>query len=257
MQYILDNIKNNIDFFLRNKFIFSRTNYNEKNEDKSNLFNENSQKNQFKYLSNKYNLKILNEMSIQNYLENLYSLSVLDKYFSTQNKQNLNILDIGSKNWSYAPSEYIFFNNFCSDIQLNGIELDAYRVCRNLYTRLEIAKYHIKNLKNTEYLVSDLLEHNQKYDYIIWYLPFITKYPLVKWGLPLKYFKPLEMLKHAYNLLNDNGELLIINQGEEEYNIQQNLNKQLNAKTEYYGKIDDIFKVFNNERYCSKIVKIT
>ena len=64
-----------------------------------------------------------------------------------------------------------------------------------------------------EYIAGDLLKHNQKYDYIIWYLPFITEYPLIKWGLPLKYFKPLKMLEHAYHLLNKNGELLIINQG--------------------------------------------
>ena len=86
-------------------------------------------------------------------------------------------------------------------------------------------------------------------------MPFITKYPLIKWGLPLKYFKPHEMFIHAHNLLNHEGELLIINQGEEEYKIQQDLNAELNLQAEYFGEAEDKFGLFNNKRFVCKIIK--
>ena len=67
----------------------------------------------------------------------------------------------------------------------------------------------------------------------------------------------MEMLIHAYNLLNCEGELLIINQGEEEYSIQQELLNKINIKDEYtpIGEIEDTFGIFKNKRYCSKLVK--
>ena len=255
IQYFLDNIKNNIDFFLRSRITFSRKNYTEQNENKEDIFENEEQKNLSRTLDKKYNINSLALGTVQNYLENLYCLEILNKYISIQDKKDISVLDIGSKNWNYAKSEYLFFANNFENIHLNGIEIDAFRMSTNLYTRYEIAKYHIKDLKNTNYIAGDFLKHNQKYDYIIWFLPFITEYPLVKWGLPLRYFKPLLMLKHAYNSLNADGELLIINQGEKEYNIQKNLNDELGLNAEYYGEINDIFDVFEHERYICKIKK--
>ena len=253
MRYFFDNIKNNIDFFLRNKLVFSRKNYYEKSENKQNLFKNSFQNEVFEKLNSKYNLELLKDTTRRNFLENLYFLDIFDKYFPSC-KQNSFICDIGSKNWYYAKSEYIFFEKRGIK-KLDGIELDINRLNLNFYSRKEIAKFHIKNLLNTNYLAKDFLLHEEKYDYIIWILPFVSKYPHIKWGLPLKYFEPEKMLVHAYNLLNDKGELLIVNQGENEYNIQKNLIENLNIKAEYFGEIEDIFDVFSHKRYCLKIKK--
>ena len=100
------------------------------------------------------------------------------------------------------------------------------------------------------------MQLKNKYDRIIWILPFITEYPLLRWGLPLKYFIPEKMLFHAYELLNPNGELLIINQGENEYKIQQSLNSKLSITgITYYGEQEDRFNLFRNKRFCCKIIK--
>ena len=154
-----------------------------------------------------------------------------------------------------CKSEYLFAKSLSDNILLNGIELDGYRLNSNFYTRYEISKFYTKDLENTNYIVGDFLEHNFKYDLIIWILPFITEYPLQRWGLPLKYFKPEEMLNHAYNLLNKKGELLIINQGEEEYGIQQELNSKLGLNAEYFGEIENKSRLFKNKRFASKIIK--
>ena len=128
-------------------------------------------------------------------------------------------------------------------------------MCSNFYNRYEISKFYKKDLKNTEYIAGDFLKHSQKYDYIVWILPFITEYPLIKWGLPLEYFKPEEMLLHAYDLLKPDGEILIINQGEKEAEIQTELFKQTGLAAEFTPeKIDDIFGLLKNDRYCSKVI---
>ena len=255
MKYLIDNIRNRFDFFLRNRITFSRKNYSEEPEDLRNIFTSEEQKVFYDNLKQKYDYNLLEDSTCRNFTANLYFLNIFDKYLSKNNKNELKILDVGSKNWAYVKSEYVFFKSFAKDFSLNGIELDAYRMYSNFYTRFEIAKFYTKDLLNTNYIAGDFMEHKGKYDYIIWILPFITEYPLVKWGLPLKYFKPEEMLSRAYELLNPNGELLIINQGEEEYKIQQGLNKKLNIKAEYYNEIDDVFNIFKNKRYCSKIIK--
>lgn len=255
--YFLDNLKNSFDFFLRNHITFSRKNYSEKNIDLNKIVFTDKQNKIFDYLRMNYNFNLLENTSNKNFFLNLYLLSVFDMSLSKETNKPISVLDIGSKNWAYVKSEYAFFKSFAKGLTLNGIELDAYRMYSNFYNRHEIAKFYIKDLKDTNYIIGDLMEHSQKYDYIIWILPFITEYPLVKWGLPLKYFKPYEMLIQAYNLLNPGGELLIINQGEEEYSIQQELISKMNTERIYLplGEIEDNFSLFKNKRYCSKLIK--
>lgn len=255
MKYFFDNIRNSFDFFLRTHFNFSRKNYSEETQDLKKVFTNEDQIALYNNLKQKYNVTLIEEGSCYNYKQNIYYLNFFDKYLSKRKCKTLNILDVGSKNWSYVKSEYIFFQSYTSDIHLDGIEIDAYRLCTNFYSRYEIAKFYTKNLKNTNYISGDFLSHNKKYDYILWFLPFVTEYPLLRWGLPYKYFQPEKMLNHAYNLLNDGGELIIINQGEEEYKIQQELNKSLLFKFEALGEIPDEFEVFKNKRFGCLIKK--
>ena len=253
MSYFFDNLKNNFDFFLRNHINLSKKNYYEETQDLNNIFSNNEQKAFYNVLSKKYDIDFLKNSTKRIFLENLYFLSIFDKVFSKKAKENICVLDIGSKNWSYVKSEYLFFNSF-THFSLEGIELDPNRLCSNFYSRYEIAKFYKKGLDNTKYIAGDFLSHNKKYDYIIWILPFILPYPHIKWGLPLKYFKPEKMLLHALNSLKSKGELIIINQGEKEYNIQQELNAKLELNVQYYGEIEDVFSLFKNKRYCSKIL---
>ena len=255
MKYFIDNIRNHLDFLLRNHIIFSRKNYSEEPQDLSNVLCNEEQKNLYNYLKEKYDSGILEISTKRNFSLNIYYLNIFDKYLSKKQKNDISILDIGSKNWAYVKSEYVFFKSFAKEISLTGIELDAYRLYSNFYNRYEVAKFYIKDLPEAEYLAGDFMEHKRNYDCIIWSLPFITEYPLVKWGLPLKYFKPEEMLLHAYSLLNEGGEMLIINQGEEEYKIQQELYKKTNLPFTPLGEIEDKLIIFKNKRFCSKVVK--
>ena len=213
--------KNNIDFFIRNSTKFSRKNFIETNQAEIE----------------------------RNSAQNKYTKDILERYFLNSQKQNLQILDIGSKNWFYAKGEHEFFSDFSSDFTLDGVELDAYRLYSNFYSRYEVTKYYIKNLKNTNYIVDDLLNIDKKYDYIIWFLPFVTIKPLQIWGLPKKYFCPEKLLNHAINLLNDGGQMIIINQGENEKEIQKQMLEKSGVDFEFLGEIKNEFYNFENKRF--------
>lgn len=250
MKYFFQNLKHNIDFFLRQHLKFSRKNYSEENESKEGLFSTPKILENEKYLIEKFDLNYLKSNSTkQNYLENLYTIDLFERYLDVNSRENLNVLDIGCKNWFYAKGEYFFFKKHCKNLILDGIEIDANRLYSNFYSRAEVAKFHIKNLKGTKYIEKDFLNHSKKYDYIIWILPFVVEEPLFKWGLPKKYFQPERMLMHAYNSLNEDGEIFIINQGEAEYNAQKVLCEKLNIPYTPIGEVKSEFLSYQNPRY--------
>lgn len=224
---MLQDFRNNIDFFLRNATKFSRKDFVETDE----------------------------ALLLRNKQENLYTTDILNQFFNKTDSQYLNILDIGCKNWFYAKGEWEFFNSFCKDFSLDGVEIDAYRLYSNLYSRYEVAKYYTRNLKNTNYIAGNLLDIKQNYDYIIWILPFVTSTPHQYWGLPMKYFSPKELLNHAYSLLKPDGQMLIINQGQEEANIQQKLLTELNINYTPLGEIVSQHFQYKHKRYGVLIKK--
>ena len=88
------------------------------------------------------------ENFLRNYLENLYTFDILSQAFLPVEFEAINVLDIGSKNFFYAQGEYQFFKTFAKDVFLDGVELDAYRLYSNFFTRYEVAKFYIKGNEN-------------------------------------------------------------------------------------------------------------
>lgn len=250
---MLQDIKNRIDFFLRQNIHFSRKNYSEDNEEKANLGFTDVENEKEIYLLNKYNFfNYKNNSTIANYSQNLYILNLLDKYLLVNPKEKISVLDIGSKNWYYVQSEYSYFSKYCRDIQLDGVEIDAYRLYANLYNRLEVAKFYIKGLLGVNYIPENVMNIRKKYDYIIWILPFVLVEPHRYWGLPDKYFVPEKLFEHAYSLLNEGGKMFIINQGEQEFEAQKSIMK--NKKYVSY-KTETLFYKYKYDRYLSIVEK--
>ena len=125
-------LKNKIDYYLRTLTKFSRKNYSEDSELKQAINN--------------------------------YTFDVLSKALKPVSQDNLRVLDIGSKNWEYAKGEYNFFKQFCNNLKLDGVEIDAYRLYSNFYSRYEVAKFYIKDLDGAEYYADNLLNINKKYE---------------------------------------------------------------------------------------------
>ena len=253
MNDLFQNLKNIIDFNLRQLLKISRKNYCEQNELKDGLFTDVKIIEREKELSQKYELDFLkNNSTRENYLENLYTIDLLDRYLPLEFKDELSVLDIGCKNWFYAKGEYFFFKKYCKNLKMEGIELDPHRLYSNMYSRGEVAKYHLTGLENTNYIEDDFLNHNKKYDYLVWILPFVFEYPHQKWGLPSKYFEPQKMLLHSYNSLRSQpncGKIFVINQGEAEFEAQKALCEKLNLPYHSIGKVQSDFLNYKYPRY--------
>ncbi len=208
-------LKNKFDYYLRSAAKFSRKNYSE-------------------------DLNLTKEV-------NGYAFDILSQTLRLEHQKDLKVLDIGSKNWEYARGEYKFFRQYCENLVLDGVEIDAYRLYSNFYSRYEYAKFYIKDLAGVNYYPDDLLNIKGRYDYIIWILPFVTKYPLKRWGLPEKFFMPEKLLEHAYSLLKK--DMLIINQGEEEAEVQEQLFKKLKIPYKTLGEIKSKELEYRNRRF--------
>lgn len=63
-------------------------------------------------------------------------------------------------------------------------------------------------------------------------------------------FMPQELLEHAMSLLNLNGQMLIINQGESEAAAQKKLLDSLKIKYEEKGIVKSDFLQYKNDRYA-------
>lgn len=256
MEHFLIDLKNKIDFFIRSSLKFSRKNYFEENESKEGIFKLLEVVERETFLFGKYNLFYLkNNSTVQNYLENLYKLDLLDKYLNIEFRNELSILDIGCKNCFYARGLYYFFKKYCNEVSFSGIEIDFNRLYSNLFSRYEVAKFYVKDIVNAKLISGDLLNHNEKYDYITWFLPFVFEYPHLKWGLPLKHFSPEKMLEHAYSLLNNDGIIFVLNQGVDEYNRQKQLCELLNIHYVDIGEIISVFIEYEFKYYLTLIKK--
>lgn len=255
MKYFIKNLKNKIDFYLRAKINLSRKGYFEENESKEGLFSDEKILKKEAKLFDKYNLSSIKQTTTRyNYLENLYTLDLLDRFLDVSVKNELGVLDIGCKNWFYAKGEHSFFEKHCDKLAINGIELDANILYSNFYSRAEVAKFYIKDLVGAKFLEGDFLKHNERYDYMVWILPFVFESPLLMWGLPKNYFKPKEMLKHAYDMLNGSGKIFIVNQGLEEYNEQKSLCDDLKLPYRDIGAVQSDFLEYKHQR-CVIIVE--
>jgi hypothetical protein len=101
-------------------------------------------------------------------------------------------------------------------------------------------------LPDCRYLAGDVRDLKGSYACITWFLPFVFVEPHQAWGLREKQFEPEGVLKHVLGLLESGGWLLIINQGEEEYQEQGRL---LEGRGEGLGEIGSVLSPFKKRRF--------
>lgn len=188
------------------------------------------------------------------YIENLYLLDVLDQHVShspmSNSPNNGTGLDIGCRNFSHLPALSAF-----APCPWHGVELDANARYWNGYTRCAYGKWMAKQREGCSYIPGSLLEIKGNYSYIVWILPFVFPQPLEQWGLPSRFFQPLELLHQAWKLLSDDGVMLIVNQGEQEAEEQQKLFTTLGIKAKSLGEVSSLFSPFSKVRYGWEIRK--
>ncbi len=175
-----------------------------------------------------YGLHSFREQSSRiRYLESLSYLAFLEHLLVNvrlEANPTLRWLDVGAKNWAYVQALVsILTHHVGESYELTGIEIDPFRLYQDGFTRNDYAQRFTEPFSRVWYLTGDVLAHQARYHVISSFLPFVFEDPCLAWGLPLGCFDPERYLHHLVSLLEPDGHLLILNQGELEAEKQNAL----------------------------------
>lgn len=207
MSALFRNIKNSIDFPLRNLFRWGYP----------------VRKNQVSKLEYGF------QAELSEFLDLLPWPKLLAKLTT---RLNLKILEVGTRNFASGPVIEKKFQTLKVSTQIYGIEIDAYRRLANFHVRADYGKYFAKQMKNGFFYAMDFLNWNEKADIIFLLNPFVTCEPLLHWGLPRKHFKPLAIFEKVKAVLNPQGFVVLSCPNEEELEESKSLAKKAGLSSE-------------------------
>ena len=259
------NLRNMIDYPLRQLFHWRRRGLSLSYQSKKDMFSEFSEEEQKRLYkkvedySETYDLDWIQRNSNRRiYRQNLYYLALLETVFENAGvkslPETLSIADVGISDWFYVQVIYSFCKKWKAEnerkILLEGFEVDAYRVYSDFYSRMDYALAYSSNLKNVKYFPEAFKSSEESYDLVFMFFPFIFSREHLQWGLPLKIYDPALLLSEARKSLKPGGYLLIVNQGEEEAEVQAKLLQNLGLNVIYHQKFDSDFYPYDLSRYA-------
>lgn len=108
------------------------------------------------------------------------------------------VLDLGSRDFSYAPALSLYLGQYFLRFEVLGLELDPFRMFTNLYRRGDLASYYVDLVNRLgppearfDYRQGDWLEESPKpYDLITCFFPFLYEDLHRRFGLPRRTFDP-------------------------------------------------------------------
>jgi hypothetical protein len=126
------------------------------------------------------------------------------------------VADIGAKNFFLAPALDQFLREQGYNPELHGIEIDAHRRYRNLFTRADYGLHYAARVPRATFHATDFLTWARPLDLALLLNPFVTEGPLRAWGLPRSCFQPQAIFAHAHRLLAARGGKLIVSSPSEQ-----------------------------------------
>jgi hypothetical protein len=202
---LLKNIRNQLDYFVRSKIRFA------------------------KELPQDFEIP-LSEKKFQEEIKEFLEQLNFKNLFVTDRTSYI-VCDVGAKNFSLAPVLDGFLQEANKSGEIHGIEIDAYRRLSDFRTRADYARYFSRKARAATFHPIDFLSFQKMSDVILMLNPFVSKDPLLAWGLPLKYLKPIELFTHAYDLLLERkGNLILSSPSEDEFEISSQCAKQAGFK---------------------------
>ena len=175
-------------------------------------------------LCDRYDLARLHGMSsLLHYAENVALLDLLERSavpLAAPPDVPLRAIDVGSGPFPYATAMQRFLARAGgAGVALTGVEIDGNGRYRDGTPRAAHGRAHAALAgQRVEYRVDDftrMLLPTQ--DFVSMLFPFLTAYPLLRWGLPLRVLQPRRLLERAADRLRSGGVLLVVNQTEAEF----------------------------------------
>lgn len=195
-------------------------------------------------LRERYGLAALRDASTKAvYRDALSTLDLLDRLVPAEalrDREAVSALDVGSKDFRYAFALARWLAQRTRDaagkVALVGIELDGHPVYPDLRSRADHAEaFAAQAEKGTpgsevRYRVADFLAAPERErDVVFVFFPFVLRYALVRWGLPLGHFRPASIFEHAARCLRSGGLLVVVNHTPEEHARQREILAEVSA----------------------------
>lgn len=197
----------------------------------------------------RYGLGPLRERSTRLvYRDNLYLLDALEtvtRGLSPPQPGSLRAVDVGAQSWTYVVALQRFLSRWGSPggrpLSLTGVEVDGWVVLRDLRSRHDHGVAHARSTGDdgVRYEVGDFAaSKEQDLDVVTIFYPFLTRYALLQWGLPLRLYAPDRLIRRAFEALRPGGTLIVFNQTEIERNALIRLIDGLDGEIERSEAID-------------------
>jgi SAM-dependent methyltransferase len=174
------------------------------------------------------------------YRDNLYVLDLCDRVIDDAKlprpTARLRAVDVGSKDFRYAFAleRFLSVRRPEGAVDLTGIEIDGHPVYADARSRADHAEAFVAEVEQApiaperpsrvRYRVVDYLESDDRdVDVVFFFFPFVLRYAIVRWGLPLGHFAPQRLFEHAARSLAPGGLLVVVNHTHEEQIAQRAL----------------------------------
>jgi SAM-dependent methyltransferase len=132
-------------------------------------------------------------------------------------------VDVGCGAFQYATALHRWLATAGSPgrrpVALLGVEIDGYGRYRDGATRADHAAAHAALAGGgTRFSVADFQDLElPPQDVVTLFYPFLSAYPLLRWGSPLHHLRPRSLLARAVAAVRPGGVLVVVNQTEAEH----------------------------------------
>ncbi len=161
------------------------------------------------------------------YAENLAMLASLERLcgeleLPVGGDGALRAVDVGCGAFAYATALQRFLarggRGPARQAILRGVEIDGHGVYRDGHSRADYARAHAALAgKEAHFQVGDFTALPiPEQDLVTMWFPFVERFSLLQWGLPLSLFDPRRLMQRAVATVRVGGVLLVANQTESE-----------------------------------------
>jgi hypothetical protein len=168
--------------------------------------------NAIRALADRYGEKFERRYGRATSLNNYEYLGFLDALFghaALQLPSGLAVCDAGCASFWYAAALQAYFR----PKSLVGVEVEGFRLMRNLYSRADHAAGYIADWPNTRFIVGDFAAYEGPADIVTSWFPFLTPEPVLAWRLPLRLLDPRAWFASVRRNLVPRGFLVMANHG--------------------------------------------
>lgn len=174
-------------------------------------------------LQKKFSPEVAGGLSEESLRNALFYSWILDQLPRPPVAREGRALDLGSKNFLYAPALCDYLESRFINFELTGLEIDPYRTYVDFYKRGDYGRYYADlcskhfSPNQVSYVPGNWLVWNAPchYDMIFCFFPFLFEDLSQNWGLKRGHFSPRRFYEKAFLQSN---EVVFFHQGHEELN---------------------------------------